>query len=65
MLIRAAVGEKKYSAILQNAETIRLTAPDGKALSVVALQTGDKILLASERGGRHFGMKIDETITEK
>jgi 3-dehydroquinate synthase II len=65
MLIRAAVGEKKYSTILQNAETIRLTAPDGKALSVVALQTGDKILLASERGGRHFGMKIDETITEK
>jgi 3-dehydroquinate synthase II len=65
MLIRAEMGEKVFSTILQNAETIRLTAPDGSALSVVNLQHGDHILLAAEHGGRHFGMKIEETITEK
>ncbi len=51
--------------LVQNAETIRLTDPEGKAVSVVNLSPGDKILVAMEEGGRHFGMKIEESITEK
>ncbi|MEJ2658262.1 MAG: 3-dehydroquinate synthase II [Desulfobacterales bacterium] len=65
MLVRAAVGDKEMTAIVQNAETIRLTDPGGKAVSVVNLLPGDKVLVAMEEGGRHFGMKIEETITEK
>jgi 3-dehydroquinate synthase II len=65
MLVRAKVGEKEITTILQNAETIRLTAPDGHPLSVVNLNPGDKVLVAVEASGRHFGMKISETITEK
>jgi 3-dehydroquinate synthase II len=65
MLVRAAVGDKEMTAIVQNAETIRLTGPGGKAVSVVNLLPGDKVLVAVEEGGRHFGMKIKETITEK
>jgi 3-dehydroquinate synthase II len=65
MLVRAAVGDKEMTAIVQNAETIRLTDPSGKAVSVVNLLPGDKVLVAMEEGGRHFGMKIEETITEK
>jgi 3-dehydroquinate synthase II len=65
MLVRAAVGDKEMTAIVQNAETIRLTGPDGKAVSVVNLVPGDKVLVAVEAGGRHFGMKIKENITEK
>ncbi|MCF8069720.1 MAG: 3-dehydroquinate synthase II [Desulfobacterales bacterium] len=65
MLITAKAGDKEISCIVQNAETIRLTDPDGKAVSVVSLQPGDKVLVAIEAGGRHFGHKIDETITEK
>jgi len=53
------------TTIVQNAETIRLTDPEGKAVSVVNLSPGDKILVAMEEGARHFGMKIEETITEK
>ncbi|MGM0419297.1 MAG: 3-dehydroquinate synthase II, partial [Thermodesulfobacteriota bacterium] len=34
-------------------------------LSVVSLKKGDEVLVAVEDGGRHFGHKIDETITEK
>ncbi|MBU4185993.1 MAG: 3-dehydroquinate synthase II [Desulfobacteraceae bacterium] len=65
MLIKAVVGDKEISTILQNAETIRLTDPEGKAVSVVNLKPGDEVLVAIEEGGRHFGLKIDETITEK
>ena len=65
MLVEAKVDGKKISTILQNAETIRLTAPDGNPVSVVSLKRGDKILVAIEDGGRHFGHKIDETILEK
>jgi 3-dehydroquinate synthase II len=65
MLVRAAVGDKEMTAMVQNAETIRLTDPGGKAVSVVNLVPGDKVLVAMEEGGRHFGMKIKETITEK
>jgi len=65
MLIKAVVSGKEINTIVQNAETIRLTAPDGNPVSVVALRPGDKVLVALEASGRHFGMKITETITEK
>ncbi|OEU67918.1 MAG: 3-dehydroquinate synthase [Desulfobacterales bacterium PC51MH44] len=65
MLVKAVFGGKQITSILQNAETIRLTDPEGKALSVVNLVPGDKILVAVEEGGRHFGHKIEESITEK
>jgi 3-dehydroquinate synthase II len=56
---------KTHSVILQNAETIRLTGLKGEAISVAALKPGDKILGYVEKGGRHFGMAVDETILEK
>jgi len=56
---------KKVSAILQNAETIRLTKPNGEPISVVDLKPGDKVLGYTETAGRHFGIKIKETIIEK
>ena len=63
--IAPAISDKQVTSILQNAETIRLTDPEGKALSVVNLKPGDKVLVALEEAGRHFGIKIEETITEK
>ena len=65
LLVRAAVKDREITTILQNAETIRLTDPNGAAISVVELKSNDKVMVALEASGRHFGMKIDETITEK
>jgi len=65
MLVKAVVDGKEITTIVQNAETIRMTDPQGKAVSVVNLSPGDKVLVAMEEGGRHFGMKIEESITEK
>lgn len=65
LLIEAEYEGKKLSAILQNAETIRVVKPDGSPISVVDLKVGDEIIGYVEEAGRHFGMKVDETIMEK
>ncbi|MFP4640169.1 MAG: 3-dehydroquinate synthase II [Guyparkeria sp.] len=56
----------RYSAILQHAETIRLVSPEGRAVSVVDLAPGDRVRVSlAERGGRHFGRRVEETILER
>jgi len=65
LLVEAEYEGKKLSAVLQNAETIRLVKGDGSLISVVDLKEGDEILGYVEEAGRHFGMKVEETILEK
>lgn len=65
LLVEASIGEKKGAVFLQNAETIRLTAPDGTPISVVSLKPGDSVLCRTDEAGRHFGMRIKEDIQEK
>jgi 3-dehydroquinate synthase II len=64
-LVQAEAWGQNISVILQNAETIRLTQPDGKAVSLVDLKEGSEVLVYRECSGRHFGMRIDETILER
>ena len=64
-LVEAEENGQKVSIILQNAETIRLTQPDGKAVSLVNLKEGNEVLVYREGGARHFGVQIDETIIEQ
>jgi 3-dehydroquinate synthase II len=65
MLIEADAEGQPISLVLQNAETIRLVSPDGKAASVTSLKPGDKVLGHIEKAGRHFGMQVDETLIER
>ena len=65
MLIEAETKGQPISLVLQNAETIRLVSPDGKAVSVTALKKGDKVLGHVEKAGRHFGMQVEETLIER
>jgi len=65
VLVEAEENGQPFSIILQNAETIRLTAPSGEAVSLVNLKEGDEVLVTREKAGRHFGVKIDETIKER
>jgi 3-dehydroquinate synthase II len=64
VLIEASCEGRKGSILLQNAETVRLSGPDAAAVSVARLRIGDSVLIAVESPGRHFGMKIEETIRE-
>ena len=65
VLLEAEEDGQNISVILQNAETIRLTQSNGKALSLVDLKEGNEILVYREGEGRHFGIRIDETIIER
>jgi len=65
MLIEAEAEGMPISLVMQNAETIRLVNPKGKAISITSLKPGDKVLGHIEKAGRHFGMKVDETLIER
>ncbi len=65
VLVEAEAVGQRMATIVQNAETIRFVTPEGGAVSVSALHVGDTILVHREEGGRHFGMRIRETITER
>ena len=65
VLIEAEEKGQTISVILQNAETIRLIQADGKPISLIDLHEGSEVLVYREKGGRHFGVQIDETIVER
>ena len=65
LLVEAEVAGRRFTTIVQNAETIRFVTPDGGALSVGELKADDEVLLRTEEGGRHFGMRIQETVAER
>ena len=64
LLIEAEAAGERYSTIVQNAETIRVFS-NGKIVSVSKIKVGDSIKIHLERGGRHFGVRVKETIKEK
>ncbi|HKJ82507.1 MAG TPA: 3-dehydroquinate synthase II [Mariprofundaceae bacterium] len=67
MLLVTAESEsgRQLSLVLQNAETVRLTAPEGEAVAVTGLKAGDAVLAClGKKSGRHFGQEIEETIRE-
>ena len=68
MLVNAKTkGGIEFTLVMQNAETIRLTAKSGAWLSIPRLKKGDKVLAFVEEDaqGRHFGVKVKETIKEQ
>ena len=65
LLIEAVTSNgNKGSVFLQNAETIRVVSAEGKPISVVELKEGDEILCHLDNAGRHFGMRVEENISE-
>jgi len=63
LLIEVEAFKRRFTIIVQNAETIRLCSPQGP-VSVSDLKLGQEVLVRLEEGGRHFGRAIKETITE-
>jgi 3-dehydroquinate synthase II len=64
-LVRWKNDDGEGSAMLQNAETIRLVRPGGDVVSVTALKVGDEVMVHHETKARHFGMPVDERLEEK
>lgn len=73
VLVEVEAGGRNFTAILQNAETVRLVTPAGHA-SVSNLELGQKVIVylpsavpGDESGGttgRHFGRAVPERIIE-
>ncbi len=73
VLVEVELAGRRFNAILQNAETVRLVTPAGHA-SVSGLEEGQKVIVyvpgtASDDGrgtstGRHFGRAVPERIIE-
>ncbi len=51
LFIEAEADGRKITAILQNAETIKLVAADGSSIAVTKLKPGDKVLARLESAG--------------
>jgi len=65
VLIEAVTPTGPISIILQNAETVNLASKEKKPISVSKLKKGDEVLVHLEEGGRHFGMKVKESLIER
>jgi 3-dehydroquinate synthase II len=73
VLVEVEAGGKRFNAILQNAETVRLVTPAGHA-SVSGLEMGQKVIVYQPSAasgdddggttGRHFGRAVPERIIE-
>lgn len=64
LLVEVESEGRRYTTILQNAETIRMCTPTGP-VSISELKVGQEVFVRLEQGGRHFGHAIKETITER
>lgn len=67
VMIKAECDGQEGTAMLQNAETIRLVRPDGTPLAITDAKEGDEILahIAGQAKGRHFGGEVDEFVVER
>jgi len=65
LLVEAEREGQSFKTLLQNAETINLVAKDGSPVSVTKLKPGDEVLVHIESAGRHFGVKVAETVVER
>lgn len=65
LLVEAELEGQSFKTLLQNAETINLVAKDGSPVSVTKLKPGDEVLVHVERAGRHFGIRVEETVVER
>ena len=65
LLIEGRIGDQTVKTIVQNAETVHLVTPEGSK-PVTELKPGDELLVRLDKGGRHFGTKVeDEMIIER
>lgn len=63
LMITASIGSGTANVILQNAETVKVMGPSG-SISVSNLKKGDVLYCKTSTGGRHFGMAIEESVSE-
>jgi 3-dehydroquinate synthase II len=64
VVVEASVDAGRATVFLQEAETVRLSAPSG-AVAVTSLTAGVTVLVAALPPARHLGRAVDETVEER
>ncbi len=64
VLIEIERGGRPFTIFLQEAETVRLTTPEGR-IATTDLHAGNEVLGVSLVAGRHLGVAVAETIEER
>ena len=65
LLVRFECGAAEGQIMAQQAETVRLIAPGGEALSVTKLRVGDEILVRVDSSMRHIGQALHGEVIER
>ena len=65
LLIRFEVQGSEGQIVVQQAETVRLMSPDGKAFSVTSAKEGDKFSVLLDNRVRHVGIALNGEVKEK
>ncbi|MFZ0699268.1 MAG: 3-dehydroquinate synthase II [Thermoplasmata archaeon] len=64
VLIEVERGGRTFTIFLQEAETVRLTTPEGR-VATTDLRIGTEVYGVSLAAGRHLGVAVSETIEER
>jgi len=65
MLVEAEADGRRFCALLQHAETVRLAAAGGGSIPVTRLAPGDRVLISLQAAARHTGVAVEEACTER
>jgi 3-dehydroquinate synthase II/3-amino-4-hydroxybenzoic acid synthase len=65
LLIKGVAAGTELNVIVQDDWHIRIMGADGKPKNASTIQVGDELLAYVCEPGRHVGIKVNETITEK
>jgi 3-dehydroquinate synthase II/3-amino-4-hydroxybenzoic acid synthase len=65
LLIKGIAAGTELNVIVQDDWHIRIMGADGKPKNASMIQVGDELLAYVCEPGRHVGIKVKETITEK
>lgn len=65
LLIKGKIGKVEINVILQDDWHVRVMGADRKPKNITELKSGDKLLGCLMQQGRHVGLNVRETITEK
>ncbi len=65
VLVETEETSHPISVILQNAKTIRPVQTGERAILLIGLEEGSEALVCTEKGGRHFRVRMDENIIDR
>ena len=65
LIIRFRVGSEQGQVILQQAETVRLVAPEGGALPITSAASGNNISVMIDERVRHIGQPLEGRVKER